>query len=291
MVKVAPEHPGTKLLALVVADPDLIVTALADADVDVDPDDVAEQISVVAEPKDGIVTITAAADSNSDADRLVKSLIAQGAAVTRMGINQAEDGIDYSFGDFEHGIGVWDNLPSSFNRRPRDVSIVSPGFTNAKALSVHCDAEPTCGPSLILRGLFVPERVYTAVAYARSADSDSGLSLILGTNSDDFAGGTSKSLTPDWQRFGVRWSPSEIRARASLAVRVDGADESEFEIDSVVLSEGPAPRGLQPSGSGRRSARFESGWSDRRGRSIRRTEASWWSSEGSPASRSPRVRR
>ena len=111
VVKVAPEHPGTKLLALVVADPDLIVTALADADVDVDPDDVAEQISVVAEPKDGIVTITAAADSNSDADRLVKSLIAQGAAVTRMGINQAEDGIDYSFGDFEHGIGYGTTSP------------------------------------------------------------------------------------------------------------------------------------------------------------------------------------
>ena len=241
VARVGPSPPGPGLIERVLSNPEVITTAIGDSKVANNAEDVMEHMTVAADPEDGTVTVAAQGDSEQAASDLVMSLLAQSAAVARMSINQSEGAVDYSFGDFEGGRATWDSVPSSFSHPPEDESITSPGFTNAKALSVECP-DRNCGPSVILRGLFLPDRVYTAVAYARSTASDGRLRMVFGqTPLDDYATGRARQLTPDWQRFDVRWRPSEIRSSAFIVIALE-AEGGEFEIDSVVFADGDAPQ-------------------------------------------------
>jgi hypothetical protein len=240
VVTVSPSSPGIRVLQEVVSNPEVVNTALGDAGISADPKKIASGVTAVADPADGIVTITVPADSDEHAVALIKSLTAQGLAVAKMAINRAQDAVDYSFGDFEDGRASWDSVASDFNRSPRDESITSPGFTNSHALEVECDERPRCGPSVVLRGLFLPEQVYTAVAFVRADDDRADVSMTLGADSNDYAEGRSKPLTFEWTPLTVRWTPAEIHSSAVLALPVEGPGG--FEIDSVVLAEGSGPR-------------------------------------------------
>jgi hypothetical protein len=238
VVRIKPRSPGIRVIQEVLRTPDVVNTALGDAGISADPREVARDVKVAPEPDDGLVSVTVPADDEEEAIDLANALVVQAAAVGRMAMRQTDGDVDYSFGDFEHGRGSWDSVSTTFNNAPDEERVTSPGLTNSHALHVECD-DSYCGASIILRGLFLPDRVYTGLGYARADDNDFDLSMTLGANSEDFSTGRFKPLGPDWRRFEAQWRPSAIRDSAVLAMRTEGPGE--FDIDSVVVATGDAP--------------------------------------------------
>ena len=107
---------------------------------------------------------------------------------------------------------------------------------------VVCPATASSGPSFRIFRRFKKGVTYTAEAWIHSAAGTTPVRAILGNSAanDVFASGN-VVLSSVWQRITVAWTPSADRDDAHVALTLNAATATTFEIDGVMVYEGAAP--------------------------------------------------
>lgn len=121
--------------------------------------------------------------------------------------------------------------------------VTSQAFAGNAALQVVTAAgtQDTSGAQAEVPGTFKAGTTYTFSVYAKGAVGGESLGFVFGSNNGRDLGylGT-QTVSADWVRYSVTWTPNADRSDVVCVVRNDAATAATYYVDAVMVTQGPA---------------------------------------------------
>jgi hypothetical protein len=192
-----------------------------------------------------ILRVRATDESPDSARRLADAAVAHG--LRFLAAFRARQASVLPVSDFEDGGRAWTSRASMFSVLPRHTAITEAQskFNDSSLLSA-CRARG-CGPSIAVVHAFQQGIPYIASVWARASVGSIPVSLVFGSDPEDFAVVRPRQITTRWHRISVRWRPAKDRPSGEVTLRTNTSSPARFYVDGVSLVD-PTRGGVSGSG-------------------------------------------